>query len=68
MKLQSRLEDFFQFYGNTNEVRMRRDEEKKFKGSVFVEFTEMSGVEAFLNADPKPKWDGKDLVIMSKCA
>ncbi len=47
---------------------MRRDEEKKFKGSVFVEFTEMSGVEAFLNADPKPKWDGKDLVIMSKCA
>ncbi|SJL10808.1 uncharacterized protein ARMOST_14202 [Armillaria ostoyae] len=65
-KLQSRLEDFFQFYGNTNEVRMRRDEEKKFKGSVFVEFTEMSGVEAFLNADPKPTWDGKDLVIMSK--
>ncbi|KAG7441259.1 uncharacterized protein BT62DRAFT_956111 [Guyanagaster necrorhizus] len=65
-KLQSRLEDFFQFYGNTNEVRMRRDEAKKFKHSVFVEFTEMSGVEAFLNADPKPTWEGKDLVIMSK--
>ncbi|KAK0445634.1 uncharacterized protein EV420DRAFT_1622634 [Desarmillaria tabescens] len=60
------LEDFFQFYGNTNEVRMRRDEHKRFKGSVFVEFTEMSGVETFLNADPKPTWEGKELVIMSK--
>ncbi|KAJ4470960.1 hypothetical protein J3R30DRAFT_3254083, partial [Lentinula aciculospora] len=36
--LQLRLEEFFQGYGSTNEVRMRRDEDKSFKGSVFVEF------------------------------
>ncbi|KAF9255077.1 hypothetical protein L218DRAFT_884893 [Marasmius fiardii PR-910] len=65
-KLQERLEDFFQGYASTNEVRMRRDEEKKFKNSVFVEFTEPSGVDAFLNADPKPTFDGKELLIMTK--
>ncbi|KAF5353435.1 hypothetical protein D9756_008032 [Leucocoprinus leucothites] len=64
--LQGRLEDFFNKYGNTNAVRMRRDEEKKFKGSVFVEFADFSSVENFLKADPKPTWDGKELLIMSK--
>ncbi|KAL0571289.1 hypothetical protein V5O48_010680 [Marasmius crinis-equi] len=65
-KLQERLEDFFQGYASTNEVRMRRDEDKKFKNSVFVEFTEPSGVQAFLNADPKPTFDGKELLVMTK--
>ncbi|KAE9389442.1 hypothetical protein BT96DRAFT_866347 [Gymnopus androsaceus JB14] len=64
--LQQRLEDFFQGYGSTNEVRLRRNDDKSFKGSVFVEFTEPSGVEAFLKADPKPSWNGADLVIMTK--
>ena len=26
----------------------------------------MSAVEAFLNADPKPSWQGTELLIMSK--
>ena len=36
------------------------------QGSVFVEFDDMSAVEAFLNADPKPSWEGTELLIMSK--
>ncbi|KAJ3829652.1 hypothetical protein F5880DRAFT_1620546 [Lentinula raphanica] len=64
--LQLQLEEFFQGYGSTNEVRMRRNEDKSFKGSVFVEFTEPAGVEAFLKADPKPTWNGEDLLIMTK--
>ena len=38
------------------------------QGSVFTEFVEYKGVEAFLNADPKPAWEGKELLIMSKGA
>ncbi|KAJ3568579.1 hypothetical protein NP233_g5616 [Leucocoprinus birnbaumii] len=64
--LQGRLEDFFNKYGRTNAVRMRRDEEKKFKGSVFAEFADFSSVEAFLKVDPKPTFEGKELLIMSK--
>jgi len=33
---------------------------------VFTEFVEYKSVEAFLNADPKPTWDGKELLTMSK--
>ena len=33
---------------------------------MFVEFDSMSTVEKFLTADPKPTWDGKELLIMSK--
>jgi hypothetical protein len=36
------------------------------QNSVFVEFADFSSVNAFLKADPKPAWDGKDLLIMSK--
>lgn len=36
------------------------------QGSVFVEFAEYSSAEAFLKADPKPTWDEKELLIMSK--
>ncbi|GJE89046.1 La protein-like protein [Phanerochaete sordida] len=65
--LQQKLEAFFNQYGRTNAVRMRREENtKNFKGSVFVEFDDMSSVEKFLSADPKPTWDGKELLIMSK--
>lgn len=65
--LQARLEEFFNKYGKTNAVRMRRDEAKKFKGSVFVEFDDFSSVENFLKADdPKPTWEEKELLIMSK--
>lgn len=27
----------------------------------------MSSVKRFLEADPKPTWEGKELLIMSKC-
>lgn len=65
--LQKKLEEFFNQYGETNAVRMRRvDGNKQFKGSVFVEFAEMKSAEAFLSADPKPSWDGAELLIMSK--
>ncbi|CDO75997.1 hypothetical protein BN946_scf184780.g4 [Trametes cinnabarina] len=65
--LQKKLEDFFNKYGRTNAVRMRRVEgTKEFKGSVFVEFADYKSVEAFLNADPKPTWEGQELLIMSK--
>ncbi|KAF9461375.1 hypothetical protein BDZ94DRAFT_818214 [Collybia nuda] len=64
--LQLKLEDFFGKYGKTNAVRMRRDEDKKFKSSVFAEFADFKTVDVFLNADPKPSWDGKELLIMTK--
>ena len=37
------------------------------QSSVFVEFTEPAGVDAFLMATPKPTWEGKELLIMTKC-
>ena len=37
------------------------------QGSVFVEFKELASVEKFLKADPKPQWNGTELLIMSKC-
>jgi len=40
---------------------------QKFQGSVFVEFEDMKAVETFLNADPKPSWEGTELLTMSKC-
>ncbi|THH06498.1 hypothetical protein EW145_g4041, partial [Phellinidium pouzarii] len=65
--LQLKLEKFFNTYGRANAVRMRRNNDtKEFKGSVFVEFSDMSTVERFLNADPKPTWNGEELKIMSK--
>jgi len=46
---------------------MRRiDKSKEFKGSVFVEFTDFETVNDFLTADPKPTWEGKELLIMTK--
>lgn len=63
------LEEFFAPYGPINSVRMRRTyPEKVFKGSVFVEFDSEDTSAQFLALDPKPKFDGKDLVIMSKKA
>ncbi|KAI0278925.1 hypothetical protein BGY98DRAFT_971201 [Russula aff. rugulosa BPL654] len=65
--LQLKLERFFAKYGKVAAVRMRRvDGTKAFKGSVFTEFLNFKSVEAFLSADPKPSWDGKELLIMSK--
>lgn len=60
------IEAFFADYGPTNSVRLRRADDKMFKGSVFVEFDSEKTQKAFLALDPKPKWKGADLEIKSK--
>ena len=60
------IEAFFAEYGSTNSVRLRRANNKVFKGSVFVEFDSEVTQKAFLAQDPKPKWKGNDLAIKSK--
>lgn len=61
------IEDFFAPYGPINAVRLRRSfPEKIFKGSVFIEFYDEDTQKAFMDLDPKPKWKGQDLLIMSK--
>ncbi|KAK3697475.1 hypothetical protein LTR37_017421 [Vermiconidia calcicola] len=60
------IEEFFEPYGPVQAIRLRRDGDDVFKGSVFVEFTNAETQQRFLDLDPKPQWDGKDLQIMSK--
>jgi len=60
------IEAFFAPYGPTNAIRLRRNDTKTFKGSVFVEFASEELQKNFLELDPKPKYKGKDLQIMSK--
>jgi len=47
---------------------MRRTDDERFKGSVFVEFSDASTVDILLNSDPKPSWNGEPLFIMTKKA
>lgn len=60
------IEAFFSDYGLTNSVRLRRSQQKVFKGSVFVEFDSEVTQKNFLALDPKPKWKGHSLEIKSK--
>jgi len=60
------IEAFFAPYGPTNAIRLRRSQEKVFKGSVFVEFDSEEGQKSFLALDPKPKYKDNDLLIKSK--
>ncbi|KAI1910436.1 hypothetical protein LOZ12_004656 [Ophidiomyces ophidiicola] len=61
------IEAFFAPFGPTNAVRLRRTDEKIFKGSVFVEFDSEETQKKFLAVDPKPKWKGTtELLIKSK--
>lgn len=60
------IEAFFEPYGPINSVRLRRKDDGEFKGSVFVEFEDEETQQKFMELDPKPQWDGKDLEIMSK--
>ncbi|KAJ7098185.1 hypothetical protein B0H15DRAFT_824526 [Mycena belliarum] len=64
--LQARIEAFFEQYGPTNAVRMRRDMDKKFKSSVFAEFTSHATTVAFLATSPPPAFEGSSLLVMSK--
>lgn len=60
------IEAFFAPYGPTNAIRLRRTYDRVFKGSVFVEFESEEKQKAFLALDPKPKWNGNDLLVKSK--
>ena len=60
------LEAFFTPHGPINSVRLRRTQEKDFKGSVFVEFDSEVTAKKFLDLDSKPKWNDNDLVVKSK--
>lgn len=60
------LEKFFETFGAVKQVRLRRSDDKKFKGSVFVEFEKIEDADAFLALDPKPKYEEKELLAMSK--
>ncbi|KAI7207659.1 winged helix DNA-binding domain-containing protein, partial [Hortaea werneckii] len=62
------IENFFQPYGTVNAVRLRRKDDGEFKGSVFVEFGDEETQKGFLELDPKPQFEGKDLQVMSKQA
>ncbi|KAI9639947.1 hypothetical protein NHQ30_011677 [Ciborinia camelliae] len=61
------IEAFVAPYGEVNSVRLRRTEEKLFKGSVFIEFGDEETAQKFLALDPKPQWKGKHVLeIKSK--
>lgn len=60
------VEAFFSNYGHVNHVKLRRTAENLFKGSVFVEFSTVEEADAFVKLDPKPTWQGNDLLIMKK--
>lgn len=60
------IEAFFAKFGPVNAIRLRRDDDHLFKGSVFAEFETEEHAKAFLALDPAPKYEGRDLKIMSK--
>lgn len=62
------IEKFFGEHGSTKQVRLRRAEDGTFKGSVFAEFENLDDAKKFVEAESKPKWDNKELLVMSKQA
>lgn len=59
------LEQFFRPYGSVM-VRKRREDDGAWKGSVFVEFDTEDSQKQFLALDPKPKFNGHELIFMGK--
>ncbi|KAF2713359.1 hypothetical protein K504DRAFT_461893 [Pleomassaria siparia CBS 279.74] len=59
------LEQFFKPYGSVM-VRKRRSEDNEWKNSVFVEFDTQDSAQQFLALDPKPTYNGNELLIKSK--
>ena len=67
--LQVDLEQYFKNFGDVISVRMRRDDEKKFKNSVFVEFASQDQANKFLNlVSSEKKYNDVELLTMSKSA
>ncbi|KAF3908273.1 hypothetical protein AA313_de0205420 [Arthrobotrys entomopaga] len=59
------LEKFFEGTGvKVNAVRLRRDDDKVFKGSVFVEFKTSEDMQKFLGLEEKPEWEGKKMTLI----
>lgn len=58
---------FFQPYG-VRSVRLRRQQDGTFKGSVFVEFEDEEAAKQFLEMEEKPKFNDKELIYKSKQA
>jgi len=58
------VQQFFQAYGHVASVRLRRNLNRQFKGSVFVEFNTIE--EAKKASELKLKFDNVDLIIMMK--
>ncbi|EOR01833.1 hypothetical protein E3P92_03434 [Wallemia ichthyophaga] len=63
------LENFFAKFGKTLAVRMRRDEKKAFKNSVFVEFESVDDAKKFLELPQEERrYNDSDLLTMAKDA
>ena len=60
------IEAWFSEFGPTNAVRLRRTDDKTFKGSVFVEFDSEETAKKFLAIDPQPTYRNRSLVIKGK--
>ena len=63
------LENFFSKFGKILAVRMRRDDKKSFKNSVFVEFDSVDDAKKFLALPQEErKYNDVDLLTMAKDA
>ncbi|KAF2161439.1 hypothetical protein M409DRAFT_28169 [Zasmidium cellare ATCC 36951] len=60
-----KIEEFFEPYG-VRGVRLRREKDGTFKGSVFVEFEDEAAAQQFLDMEEKPKFNDNELEIKSK--
>lgn len=60
------VEAWFAQYGPTNAIRLRRADDKVFKGSVFAEFETEELAKKFLELEPKPTYKDREMQIMSK--
>lgn len=58
-KTQTKVEEFFAPYGEVVSVRLRRNEDKTFKGSATIEFADEDTAAKFLALETKPLWEGK---------
>lgn len=47
-------------------MRLRRQDDGTFKGSVFVEFVDADSAKQFLDMEEKPKFNDQELEVMSK--
>ena len=63
---QFEIEAWFSEFGPTNAVRLRRDEHKTFKGSVFVEFDSEATAKNFVELSPPPAFRDRNLTVKSK--